>query len=79
MFREECNSLAAILSELAVARERDNELLSPLTRLFTAPSPDMPPISPRSALKLSSFSGKMPLHCCPNWPESGEVTTVFPA
>ena len=43
MSLEECNSPAAILSELAVARERDNELLSRLTRLLNAPSPDMPP------------------------------------
>ena len=37
-----CDSLAAILSELAAARERDNELLSRLTTLLNAPAPDMP-------------------------------------
>ena len=39
---EECNSLAAILSELAAVRERDKELLSRLTTLLNTPRPDMP-------------------------------------
>lgn len=42
MTREECNSLAAILSELAAVRDRENELLSRLTKLLNTPSPDMP-------------------------------------
>ena len=42
MTREECNSLAGILSELAAVRDRENELLSRLTKLLNTPSPDMP-------------------------------------
>ena len=43
MSLEECTSLAAILAELTVARERDGELLTRLTRLLNAPSSDLPP------------------------------------
>jgi putative toxin-antitoxin system antitoxin component (TIGR02293 family) len=42
MTREDCNSLAAILSDLAVGREHESELLSRLTTLLNTPSSDMP-------------------------------------
>ena len=39
---ESSNRLAAILSELAAVRQRENELLTCLTSLLASPPPDMP-------------------------------------
>lgn len=42
MTRQECNSLAAILSQLAAVRDRETELLARLTTLLATPPPEMP-------------------------------------
>ena len=42
MTMESSNRLAAILSELAAVRQRENELLTCLTSLLASPPPDMP-------------------------------------
>ena len=42
MTMQSSNRLAAILSELAAVRQRENELLTCLTTLLATPPPDMP-------------------------------------